>query len=131
MAGRNQRLTVKAGGVRIEMEYRQRGSDTGLSFEVYGGEEDSAPEVLRFDCFQKRPHFHYLGPNRNRLERIGKETVSDPVRWTLSRLKKDLSSMIWQAGYRKLAKEVNQAALARALSKMEEKILHASLSTKR
>jgi len=123
MAKENRHVTVKAGGVRIDMQYRHRGSDAGLSFEVYGGEHDQALEILRFDCFEKRPHFHYLGPKANRLERIDKKTASDPVRWTLSQLKSDLSSMIWKAGHRKLAKEIDQAAVAEALAKVEKQIL--------
>jgi hypothetical protein len=127
MRKENRQLTVKTGGVRIEMEYRHRGSDGGLSFEVYGGEGDDAPEVLRFDCFEKRPHYHYIGPTNHKLERINKKTVPNPVRWTLSRIKKDLPSMFWKAGYRKLGKEIHQTTVARALVKFEKKIIRLSL----
>ena len=123
MAKQSRGLILKAGGVRIEVEYRRRGSDAGLSFDVYGGDEDTAPEVLRFDCFEKRPHFHYIGPSKNRLVRIDKKTTPDPVKWTLRQLKKELSSMVWKAGHRKLAEAIDQAAVARAVVKAEKEIL--------
>jgi len=120
---KDQQLSINAGGVRIEIAYRYRGSDAGLSFEVYGGKENEALEVLRFDCFKKRPHFHSIGPTRNKLERIDKKAAPDPVRWTLSRIKSDLSSMIWKAGHRKLAKEIDQTAVTKAVAKAEKEIL--------
>ncbi len=119
-------LVVKGGGVRIEIDYRRRRTDEGLRIGVYGGEGADAPEVLRFDCFEKRPHFHYLGPVNRKLERINKKAVPDPVRWTLNRIKKDLSSMFWKAGRRKLGKEINQSAVARALKKSEREIIQLS-----
>lgn len=58
-----------------------------------------------------------------KIERIDKKTAPDPARWTLERLKGDLSTMLWKAGHRKLSKEINQPALARALAKAEKSIL--------
>jgi hypothetical protein len=114
---------VKAGGVRIEIRYRRLGKDSGLSFQVYGGKRENAREVLRFDCFQLRPHFHLIGSGRSKMEQIDKETAPDPVKWTLTRLKKDLRSLILQAGREKLADEIDQSAVASALSKVEKKLI--------
>ena len=120
----SQPLIINEGGVRVEIEYRRRGSDAGLSFQVYGADRNPNAELLRFDCFQKRPHFHYLENSRTRrIERIDKKKAPDPVRWTLERLKEDLSSVLWKAGHRKLAKEIDQPALAKALARAEKKIL--------
>ena len=115
-------ISVTAGGVRIEIRHRRLGKDSGLSFEVYGGEEAPSREVLRFDCFKLRPHFHLIGSGRSKMEPIDKETAPDPVKWTLTRLKGDLRSLILQAGHRELAEQINQAAVAAALSKAEKKI---------
>ena len=115
-------ISVTAGGVRIEIRHRRLGKDAGLSFEVYGGDEKQAREVLRFDCFKLRPHFHLMGSGRSKIAPIDKETAPDPVKWTLTRLKRDLRSLILQAGHRKLAEEINQAAVASALSRAEKKI---------
>lgn len=112
-------LVIEAGGLRIDVHYRHRGQDEGPSFEVYDSAES---EVLRFDCFKLRPHFHLIGPKREKIERIDKKAL-DPVRWTLQRLKRDLRSFLWKAGHRKLARGVDQAAIARALRKAEGRIL--------
>lgn len=116
-------MSVKAGGVRIEIQYRRLGKDGGLSFEVYGDEGDRARQVLRFDCFRLRPHFHLIGSGRSKMQQIDQETAPDPVKWTLTRLKKDLRSLILQAGRKKLAEEIDQSAVADALSRAEKKIL--------
>ncbi|MBI2360968.1 MAG: hypothetical protein HYV04_19020 [Deltaproteobacteria bacterium] len=116
-------MVIEAGAVRIEIAYRRRGTDKGLSFEVYGPDgEDS--ELLRFDCFEKRPHYHLIKDSgMGKIARLSKETAPDPVRWTLDRLKRDLATLLWKAGHRKLSREVGQQAVARALSKAEKAIL--------
>jgi hypothetical protein len=123
MKGRNRPIAVEAGGVRIEIQYRRRGKDSGPSFEVYGSNGQQPEEVLRFDCFKLRPHFHLIGSERSKIERIDGKTAPDPVKWTLSRLKRDLKALMQKAGHRKLAEEINQSAVARALSRAEKKIV--------
>jgi hypothetical protein len=124
MSKQREPLIVEGGGIRVEIDYSRRGSDAGLRFRVYYGEtSNTASELLRFDCFQKRPHFHYLGQGKRKLERIDKKIAPDPVRWTLARIKGDLPSLIWKAGYRKLSKQIDQRALAKALSRAEKGIL--------
>ena len=116
-------MVIEAGGVRIEIAYRRRGTDKGLSFEVYGHDgEDS--EMLRFDCFERRPHYHLIKDSgMGKIERLSKETAPDPVRWTLDRLKRDLVSLLRKAGHRKLSTEIRQRAVARAVNKAEKAIL--------
>jgi len=57
---------------------------------------------------------------------IDKKTVPDPVRWTLGRIKRELPSMFWKAGHRKLGKEIHQSVLARAVAKVEKEIIRLS-----
>ena len=123
MKKRNRPMAVEAGGVRIEIQYRRRGKDSGPSFEVYGNDGELVQHVLRFDCFKLRPHFHLIGSKRSKIERIDGKIAPDPVKWTLGRLKRNLRSLIQKAGHRKLAAQVNQSALAIALSKAEKKIV--------
>jgi hypothetical protein len=123
MKKQNRSMAVEAGGVRIEIQYRRRGKDSGPSFEVYGSDGERLEHVLRFDCFKLRPHFHLIGSKRSKIERIDGKTAPDPVKWTLSRLKRDLRSLIQKAGHWKLAEEINQSAVARALSRAEKKIV--------
>jgi len=120
-------MVIEAGGVRIEIEYRKQASDAGLSFQVYGPDGDEDSELLRFDCFERRPHYHLMkGSGMGKIERLSRETAPDPVRWTLDRLKCDLATLLWKAGHRKLSKEIRQRAVARAVSKAEKAILRLS-----
>ena len=122
-------LIVEGGGVRVEIDYTRRGSDSGLRFRVYGGDSNEPSELLRFDCFQKRPHFHYFGPGKRKLERIDKKITPCPVPWTIARIKGDLASLVWKAGHRKLSKQIDQRALAKAFARLEEKILQLAHSS--
>lgn len=117
-------MVIEAGGVRIEVEYRKQASDAGLSFQVYGPDGDEDSEILRFDCFERRPHYHLIKDSgMGKIERLSKEIAPDPVRWTLERLKRDLAPLLWKAGHRKLSTQIRQRAVARALSKAEKAIL--------
>ncbi|MGH7774185.1 MAG: DUF7700 domain-containing protein [Candidatus Binatia bacterium] len=123
MPNQIQPLIVKAGGVRIEIEYRHRGSDAGLTFQVYDDKDEMASEVLRFDCFKKRPHFHYINSRSRKIERIDKKTAPNPVLWALTRIKTDLQSLVWRAGHRNFSQQINQPAVASALAKKEKEII--------
>lgn len=117
-------MVIEAGGVRIEIEYRRTGWDRGLSFQVYGPDsEDDDSEILRFDCFERRPHYHLIKDSgMGKIERLSKAIAPDPVRWTLDRLERDLAALLWKAGHRKLSKKIRQRAVATALGKAEKAI---------
>jgi hypothetical protein len=67
MSKQRQPLIVGGGGIRVEIDYSRRGSDAGLRFRVYEETSNTPSELLRFDCFQKRPHFHYFGRGKRKL----------------------------------------------------------------
>ena len=117
-------IIIEESGVRIWVDYRNgAGGDAGLTFDVTVGSGDSGARILRFDCFNKTPHYHIGAAGRDAAHDMKSEGIADPVRWTLEQIKTCLPSMVAQAGYDDLAKTIDQQAIARSLSKVEQEIL--------
>jgi hypothetical protein len=95
---------IDAGAVKFAVRYRQEVmDDQGISIQVLanGGAKDE--EILRFDCFDQHPHYHY-GPNKvNELIYMDQTTAGNPVGWTMKQLRSHLPDMIKRAGYDEVA----------------------------
>src|SRR5436305_12427499 len=50
---------ITAGALRFGIEYRRLQNDQGICIHVFAGPDDRQDEVLRFDCFEREPHYHY------------------------------------------------------------------------
>ena len=117
-------IIFEADGMRIWVDHRRGvGGDEGLTFDItVAGGEDGA-RILRFDCFNKTPHYH-IGPSgKDSVHDMNAEGIADPVRWTLDQLKTRLPSMVTEAGYAEIAKRIDQIAIANRLSQVEKDIL--------
>ena len=57
---------IDVGAVSIAMHYRNDlMPDQGLMIQVYGEVDSKDTEILRFDCFDQAPHYHYGPENHN------------------------------------------------------------------
>ena len=80
--------------LRFTVEHRKTGSDRGPTLRVL--ESEGGRERLRFDCFERGPHYHFDPAGRNEVNRI--EPGLDPIAWTLSLLERDLVGCLSRAG---------------------------------
>ena len=127
---------VDAGLVDIAMSYRKElMPDQGLCIQVYSEIDGHDTEILRFDCFDQDPHYHYGPENHNIRLHLDKTTAGNPVGWTMDNIRNKLPSMVRRAGYDDLAdgleaNPVTQAALdeaeakARSLARNERRTVH-------
>ena len=99
-------VVFNGGAVDITLEYRELMPDQGLCVQVFGKAEGQDTEILRFDCFDQMPHYHYGPANHNIRLNMDKTTVGNPFGWTLDNLRTKLPAMIQRAGYADLAAEV-------------------------
>src|SRR5437868_4566691 len=53
---------IPAGPFEFRLAFRKIGDDRGPTLEVYGQDEGEWKEVLKFDAFEKRPHWHRCHP---------------------------------------------------------------------
>ena len=99
-------VVFNGGAVDITLEYRELMPDQGLCVQVFGQAEGQDTEILRFDCFDQMPHYHYGPANHNIRLNMDKTTVGNPFGWTLDNLRTKLPAMIQRAGYADLAAAV-------------------------
>ncbi len=120
-----EKTMIDAGVVKFVLRYRQEiMDDQGLGIQVTSDIDGREVEILRFDCFDQHPHYHY-GPEKNN-ERLymDKTTAGNPLGWTLEQLRSSLPEMLKRAGYEDIAGQLDnyqQAALvATKLNEVED-----------
>ena len=116
-----QGLTIGVGELRFNVRYSNtRTGDRGPSLRIYGDVEGKPVQLLRFDCFENGPHFHYDPDGKNDLLRMDKAKVSDPIAWSMDYLRGNVASLVRIAGYSALADRLDEAALTAALPGIEK-----------
>ena len=120
MATAEQGLTIEVGGLRFNVRYRAGNTDRGPSLRIYGDVEGKSVQLLRFDCFENEPHFHYDPDGKNNRIFLNKAKVADPVDWTMDYLRGNVTSLVRIAGYGSLADRLDENALAAALPGVEK-----------
>jgi hypothetical protein len=104
--------------------------DGGASVHVFGARDGM--EHLRFDCFDKHPHYHYIRNSEqvNQIVRFDQIAMGDPIEWTQHRLRERLPEMLEYTGVGELAAEVRKdpvsvdsavAVVAQLLSEAQDK----------
>jgi hypothetical protein len=125
MFGRKQAMKLgntkfEAGNVTFALQYRALMPDQGVSLQVAscaGGEEK---ELLRFDCFDQRPHYHYDPEDKNLHYDMDKTTAGNPVGWTLQQLRTRLPEMLKKAGFEEIANNLDCPRVLSTLDQVEE-----------
>ena len=125
-------VIFNAGPVEITLEYRELMPDQGLCVQVFGEVDGSDVEILRFDCFDQMPHYHYGPANNNIRLNMDKTTVGNPFGWTMGHLRTKLPEMIRRSGYDALADAVTANPVSEAtLDEVEAKGREMSVSMRR
>ena len=121
-----------AGPVDITLEYRALMPDQGLCVQVFGKVDDNDVEILRFDCFDQLPHYHYGPANNNIRLNMDKTTVGNPFGWTMGHLRTKLPEMIRRSGYDALAEAVEANPVSEmTLDQIEAKGRELAVSNRR
>ncbi|MCY4619733.1 MAG: hypothetical protein OXD50_14470 [Chloroflexi bacterium] len=115
--------TVEAGSIAFAMRYRDDiAGDEGLCIEVRADVEGHDTELLRFDCFQVAPHYHYGPEADDERLMLDLTAAGDSLDWTLSCFERGrLRSMIERAGYPSVASGLDEDVVAGAIPKVVSK----------
>jgi len=94
--------------------------DGGVTIHVF--ESASKEELLRFDCFQRGPHYHYILPGgKDHLFVRFDEVAHGPmIDWVFRTLRSRLTTLLSQAGASTLGPEIDMQSFDKALDKCEE-----------
>ena len=118
---------VSAGPVDFTLQYRlvdggrvgSRGADQGISVQVMGNVEGKDTELLRFDCFDQNPHYHYGPESKNERIDLDKTTAGSPLGWTVTQLREKLPDMLKRAGYEELAGQLDADHMTPKVDELE------------
>ena len=112
-------VMVGDGPIKFGLEYRDLMSDQGLCIHALGDVDGEEVELLRFDCFDHQPHYHYGPQKRNERLMLDKTTEGGSLEWTLGQLRERLPEMVRRAGYEELAEQADPASLAATLDELD------------
>ena len=122
---------IKAGAVTFAIQYRPLMADQGVSIQVVGNVARKKTELLRFDCFDQRPHYHYDPGQKNERFDMDKTTAGNPIGWTMEQFRTRLPAMLTRAGYAQVAKKLDPELLAAKLDEVEDTARHMALTQRR
>ncbi len=98
---------------------RAMSADQGVCIQVMGQVDGKETELLRFDCFDQVPHYHYGPQNKNERINLDKTTTGNPIGWTIHQLREKLPVMLTRAGYEELAGQIDADLVASKLDEVE------------
>ena len=118
---------IRAGAVDFTLQHRDidggkaraMTADQGVTIQVVGEVGGKETELLRFDCFDQEPHYHYGPENKNEIQRMDKTTAGNPIGWTIGQLRGKLPELLNRAGYDELAGRVDRAEVEAKLDEVE------------
>lgn len=111
---------IRSGRLALRVVRRVAGDDGGLTIHVFDQADgvDGAPEVLRYDCFIKQPHYHVAWSAENRP--FVPITSDQPFEWSLADLAGNLDARLIDAGVRPLD-ALTRSALGAALTQLRSR----------
>lgn len=112
-------VIIGDGPIKFGIEYRDLYSDQGVCIHALGDVDGQETEILRFDCFDHQPHYHYGPEKRNERLMLDKTTAGDSLGWTIRQLRGRMPEMFKRAGYDDLATQAESSDLDGAIDELE------------
>ncbi len=122
---------IEAGAVCFALQYRALMADQGVCLQVAGEVDGQPKELLRFDCFDQKPHYHYDPDGKNARFDIDKTTAGNSLTWTVNQLQARLPAMLEFAGYEDIAKQLDAGLVAEKLEQVKETARYMAVSKRR
>ena len=94
--------------------------DNGVSVHVVGALDGH--EYLRFDCFEREPHYHYIEPSgkRQTILDYDRAALGEMLPWAMQQLRTRLAPMLEYAGGGALIAGIDTARVETALLEVEK-----------
>ena len=108
---KSEEIVVGGGPVRFQVFYQDLLSDQGVTIEVLRNAPGGDAPVLRFDCFDHQPHYHYIREDGEERLLVDRTTEGDPIDWAMAQIGTRLPEMVARAGFESLAQGIDVDAL--------------------
>src|SRR5436190_13993472 len=69
-------------------------ADQGVCVHVVGTVDGAERELLRFECFDNHPHYHYDPTKTNVRIMLDATVTGNPLRWAITQLRRKLPAML-------------------------------------
>lgn len=113
---------LRLGGLRFVACRREVDTiDGGITLIVWGDQPDATEErqeLLRFDFFRSRPHYHSPAANQSETQ-IDSDQHGDGQAWGIEQLTTSARDLVTTAGFDQIAAKLDQPALAGGGKAME------------
>ena len=110
---------ISVGALSFAVEYRHVGEEQGPSVHVFGEVDGAEEEILRFDCFDRTPHYHYGFSYIDQPQVLmDRAAIGDPLEWVCSRIGTRLPMMLEKAQAGHLAAGCDAAQLDAAATEL-------------
>jgi len=106
-------------------------ADQGVVVQVLGAVDGAERELLRFECFDNHPHYHYDPANKNVRIMLDATVTGNPLRWAMTQLRHKLPAMLGHAGYEQIALQIDPSQLMPTLDQVEAKACEMAISKRR
>jgi hypothetical protein len=108
------------GGLRFVACRREiKGIDGGVTFYVRGAVDGAERDLIRFDFFRRRPHFHVPAENQSETA-IDVEQFGDGFEWGLDQVSTRMKALLEEAGFADLGEKIDPAVLAESKPRLRE-----------
>lgn len=113
---------VELGGLQFRVECRATPDDRGPAIRVFGIVGGEPVQVLRFDCFEDDPHYHYDPTGTNTMFHLDPLTMGSPLEFSLAQISERASDMIAKAGFPALGSAIDTAAIRAGIDQIREAV---------
>ena len=98
------------------LTYRDVDIDRGLTIHVFGPANGKREEILRFDCFEKTPHYHLGWSYRD--ERFIEISDPDPFGWAIDSLSTSFEEFVMRANADLVVTDTSRTEINEALERI-------------
>jgi len=113
---------LEIGGLTFRIEYRTQGEDRGPAIRVFGDVDGEPKQLLRFDCFEDDPHYHYDPTGWNLKFSIDELTMGCPLDFSLKQIGSHVVTMIEKAKFPEAAARVDQAEVTSRVDEIQRTV---------
>ena len=113
---------LEIGGLTFRIEYRTQGEDRGPAIRVLGDVDGEPKQLLRFDCFEEDPHYHYDPTSWNLKFSMDDLTMGEPLEFSLEQIGRHVATMIEKAKFPDVAARVDQAAVTAGVDEIRRAV---------